>query len=90
MVRELKSIKIRMDGSKNHQRPHVHVDYGKIYHAASYGIRPAERIAGELSARYDGAVCSWITQNELRLMAAWELVQAGKDATQIAHELRVS
>jgi hypothetical protein len=54
MVKELRPIKIRMDGNKNHKRPHVHVDYGKRFHAASYSIKPAERIVGELAPKYDG------------------------------------
>jgi hypothetical protein len=34
-VKTLRGIRIRMNGSKNHKRPHVHVDYGK---RVSHGI----------------------------------------------------
>lgn len=38
----LKNLKIRMDGNQNHRRPHIHIDYGKDYHSASYAIDTGE------------------------------------------------
>ena len=38
MVLALERMKIRMDGNKNHGRPHIHIDYGTERHAASYAI----------------------------------------------------
>jgi hypothetical protein len=43
LVTRLQGIRIRMDASKNHKRPHVHVDYGREYHTASYAIDSGER-----------------------------------------------
>jgi hypothetical protein len=48
LVKKLQSIRIRMDGNQNHKRPHVHIDYGNKYHAASYAIDTGERLVGDL------------------------------------------
>jgi len=53
LVKTLQRTRVRMDGSKNHKRPHVHVDYGNSYHTASYAIDNGERIAGKLDGTYD-------------------------------------
>jgi hypothetical protein len=86
LVKVLQPIKIKIDGNKNHGRPHVHIDYGSQFHAASYAIDTGERIAGD--RKYDYEVFEWIGKNRPKLMQAWKLVQAGKDATPIACELR--
>lgn len=86
ILRVLKPIKIKIDGNKNYKRPHVHIDYGRQFHAASYAIDTAERIVGD--SKYDYEVAEWIGKNRPKLLRAWELVQAGKDATAIACELR--
>ena len=88
MLRVLQPIKIGIDGNKNHKRPHVHIDYGKKFHAASYAIDTGERIVGD--SKYDNEVYEWIGKNRPKLLQAWELVQSGKDATPIACELRES
>jgi hypothetical protein len=86
IVKLLQPIKIKIDGNKNHKRPHVHVDYGRRFHAASYAIDTGERIVGD--DKYDSEVSTWIGKNRPKLLQAWELVQAGKDASPIACELR--
>jgi hypothetical protein len=89
-VKTLHGIRIRMDGSKNHRRPHVHVDYGREYHTASYAIDNGERIAGELERRYDGEVCIWIAKCRPQLLRAWKLTQAGQNADVVICELRAA
>jgi hypothetical protein len=86
MVKELKRIRIKIDGNTNHKRPHVHIDYGRQFHAASYAIDTGERIVGD--SNYDYEVYAWIGKNRPKLLEAWKLVLAGKDATPIACELR--
>jgi len=76
IVKVLQPIRIRIDGNKNHKRPHVHIDYGRQFHAASYAIDTGERIVGE--GAYDYEVYEWIDKNKPKLLQAWELVQAGK------------
>lgn len=89
-VKTLKGIRIRMDGSRNHKRPHVHVDYGKEYHTASYAIDNGGRIAGELEGKYDGEVSIWIAKCRPQLLRAWKLTQAGQNADVVICELRAA
>lgn len=88
LLKILQPIKIRMDGNKNHKRPHVHIDYGKQYHVASYAIDTGERIVGNLHRSYDSQVYGWIGKHRSKLFEAWELMQAGKNAAPLACELR--
>jgi Domain of unknown function (DUF4160) len=88
LIKKLQAIKIRMDGNKNHTRPHVHIDYGKEYHVASYAIDTGDRLVGNLDTKYDRAAREWIAGNRVKLFEAWELMQAGKTADPIAYELR--
>ena len=88
LLKKLLDMRLRIDGNKNHGRPHVHVDYGKQYHVASYAIDNGERLAGTLDSKYDRAVIMWIERYRAKLMEAWNLTQAGKDATPIAWELQ--
>ena len=81
LVKVLQPIKIKMDANKNHKRPHVHIDYGNNYHAASYAIDTGRRIVGD--SRYDHEVHDWIIEHRPKLLRAWELMQAGKDARPI-------
>jgi hypothetical protein len=87
IVKALQHIKIKIDGNKNHKRPHVHIDYGRQFHAASYAIDTGERLVGKLD-KYDGEVGAWIRTHRPKLFQAWELVQTGRDAGPIAFELR--
>jgi len=48
LVRNLPSVSVRMDGTKNHHRPHVHISVGKQKHVASLAIDNGELLAGRL------------------------------------------
>jgi hypothetical protein len=56
LVKQYQTIKLRMDGNLNHQRPHIHIDYGKEHHVASYAIDNGKRLAGNLDNKYDKQV----------------------------------
>jgi hypothetical protein len=86
IVKTLKPITIRMDANKNHKRPHVHIDYGKSYHVASYAIDTGERLVGD--DRFDREMSLWIGTCRPKLFQAWGLLQDGKDAMPIIYELR--
>jgi hypothetical protein len=88
LVKKLQSIRIRMDGNQNHKRPHVHIDYGNKYHAASYAIDTGERLVGDLDNNYDHAVRQWIAEYKPKVLQAWNLIQAGQNADAIVCELR--
>lgn len=88
LVVELKPIKIRMDANKNHKRPHVHIDYGKEYHSATYAIDTGVRLACELDLKYDRMIKEWIENNRESLIKAWDETQSGKYPERIISELR--
>jgi len=77
-------LTLRIDANGNHKRPHLHIDYGKQYHTASYAIDNGERLIGTLTRRYDNLVRSWINTNRTLLMTVWGQVAAGLDATALA------
>ena len=88
LVRVLEDIKIRMDGSKNHRRPHIHIDYGRKRHTASYAIDTGEKLVGSLGSQYDRRVLKWIDEYRPKLMMLWENVQTGGRTNSIISELR--
>jgi hypothetical protein len=90
MVKQLRDIKIKLDGDKAHQRPHVHIDYGKNHHAASFAIDNGERLAGGLNRKYDRPAREWIARNREILLQAWDVIKEGGNAEEIVAELRVA
>jgi hypothetical protein len=70
IVRKYENLTIRLDASTNHRRPHLHIDYKKNHHAASYAIDTGERLAGE-PTRYDKAIAKWILANQDDLNTTW-------------------
>jgi hypothetical protein len=89
-VKKLLNIRFKIDGDKNHGRPHIHVDYGKNHHAASFAIDNGERLAGGLNRKYDRPAREWIERNKTKLLEAWKLVMESGNTDKIAAELRVA
>lgn len=83
LLKRNQPIALRMDGDKNHNRPHIHVDYGPDYHVASYAIDNGDRLAGTLDRKYDRSVREWIEDNRSLLLEAWAKTQAGKKPDEI-------
>lgn len=79
LVLKLEAIAIRMDGNKNHKRPHLHVDYRKERHVASYAIDTGERLVGSLDRKYDREVAEWIEKHRDKLLELWNVTQTGAD-----------
>jgi hypothetical protein len=90
LVLELKYLQIRMDGDRNHQRPHVHVAYGNNHHAATYAIDNSERLVGTLPTQHDCTVREWVTTYKPQLLDLWTLTQAGKPTKAVISELQSS
>lgn len=83
-------IKLRMDANLNHQRPHLHVDYGKNHHTASYALDNGKRLAGNLPAKYDVAVKEWIENNRSALKKIWMMLRTGESPRHVIAELEGS
>jgi hypothetical protein len=90
MVRQLRSIRFKIDGDKNHARPHIHVDYGRNHHAATFSIDNGDRLAGGLNRKYDRPAREWIERNKEKLLDAWKLVMDSGNTDEIVAELRVA
>jgi len=71
-----------------HVRPHIHIDYGKERHIASYALDTGERLAGNLDARYDKAISAWNGQSQQRLFKIWAAIQNGIDPEILIAELQ--
>lgn len=83
----LKELKIKMYQEAGHHTPHLHIDYGKLNHVASYSIGDGRRVAGSLSSKYDRAVLEWISEHRDRLFKIWETTQSGGDPNCLIGEL---
>jgi len=84
----LKRDNLKFYQEPSHNLPHIHIDYGKVSHAASYGIDPAVRLAGKLSNKYDRSVLAWVGDNRAALLALWRALQVGDDPAPIALTLK--
>lgn len=65
-----RGLRLKMDPNKNHGRAHIHLDYGRVLHQASYAVDTGERLAGEES-RFDRKIMKWIILNREELLKIW-------------------
>jgi len=86
LIKKFLPIKIKMY-QENHNLPHIHIDYGKMTHTASYSIGDMSRIAGTLDKKYDNIVKKWIEENKDKLIKIWKEVQSGKIPNYLITEL---
>lgn len=82
-----KNMKIKIYQEKGHHLPHIHIDYGRQHHAASYAIESGERIEGSLSKKYDNDVLNWLDRNRDKVLEIWNSLQAGVPHEQLLAEL---
>jgi hypothetical protein len=85
-VSSILPIEIRMEPDANHKKPHLHINYGKMKHVASYGILDGERIVGDLNKKYDQKVKDWIIKDKEKLIVIWDDMQKGN---QSGYELHI-
>jgi hypothetical protein len=88
LLRRLKALKIKMYKEDGHQRPHVHIDYGKQPSVASYALDTGERLVGDLDRRYDKTISAWITRSQPELLKIWYVPQSGGDPENLIAELK--
>lgn len=69
LLKELRLLRIRMDGNQNHERPHLHIDYHRRRHLASYAIDDGTLLAGD--DQYGRKIRPWIETNRELLIEAW-------------------
>jgi hypothetical protein len=88
LVTKLQNIKIKIYQEKGHSTPHIHIDYGKEHHAASYSINDGRRLVGNLSRKYDHGIKNWISNSHESLLVLWETVQKGEQTNEIVAEIQ--
>lgn len=71
LVLELSDLKLRMDGNLNHYRAHLHVDYRKQRHVATYAIDTGKRLIGDRTP-YDDDISAWIGKHRADLQKVWD------------------
>jgi hypothetical protein len=74
----LQDLTVRMWKENNHQRPHFHIKYKKLYDS-SYAIDTLERLAGKMPSKYEKPVLKWAAKNRESLRLTWEKLKAGED-----------
>lgn len=76
LLKKLLPLEFRMEPDQ-HGAPHIHINYGKEKHTASYRINDAVRVAGNLENKYDKTVRKWIADNQVKLKEIWNEMIAG-------------
>ena len=71
-----------------HVRPHIHIDYGRERHIASYALDTGERLTGDLDRRYDKAISAWIAKSQEQLFNIWTGIQSSIDPEILIAELQ--
>lgn len=87
LVLKLRNMKIKMYQETGHHSPHLHIDYGREHHVASYSIDDARRLEGSLDTKYDREVVAWIAKHRGTLLQAWTALQSGQDPRTLIAEI---
>jgi hypothetical protein len=75
------NLKITIDGSKNHARPHIHIGHKKNHHAVSIAIDEVIVLidSGDIAGWKVGRVVEWIIENKEVLNKIWRCIQPWGD-----------
>lgn len=79
LLLRLQNLKIKMYQERAHNMPHIHIDYNKQSHVASYAIHSGLKIEGDLNKKYDETISNWILKNQDNLLKIWESLKNGDD-----------
>ncbi|MBX8515468.1 DUF4160 domain-containing protein [Pseudomonas cichorii] len=88
-IKKLQRLTIRMEAN-HHARAHVHIDYGRERHVASFAVDNGERMAGRMPAKYDRDVKKWIIQHQVKLKSLWDAMKRGEPHELILAELKAA
>jgi hypothetical protein len=75
LLAKRKNIKYKMYQERGHIMPHIHIDYGRTIHVASYSVETGERLEGNLPKKYDIDVSNWLSTNKEKLVEIWKSFQ---------------
>jgi hypothetical protein len=85
LLKKILPMEFRMEPD-HHGAPHIHINYRKEKHIASYRIKDGVRVAGNLSNKYDKVVKDWIALNQTQLQEIWTAMQ---DGNQNEYEIKI-
>lgn len=83
LLAKRKPLKVKIYQEVGHSMPHVHVDYGRRHHVATYRVNDGERIEGNLDKKYDSDVSNWLVRNNNVILVVWDELQSGKDPKEL-------
>lgn len=69
-------LKVYIYKEPNHNRPHVHIYYGK-QQQISVCIKTQESLAGQMNSKYLNVIKTWIQRHSNELLTIWSDVQIG-------------
>ena len=85
----LQNVKIKIYQESGHKMPHIHIDYGRRKHVASFSIETGERIIkGTLSPKYDPDIRDWLSKHKDKVLTVLREMQAGRDPRSLIKELQ--
>jgi len=87
LLTKKQNMKIKIYQEKGHQNPHIHIDYGKEKHFASYKIMTGEKINGQLPSKYDQSITEWLKSYRKTIIKIWRKLQDGKDTLDLVASL---
>ncbi|WP_449287856.1 DUF4160 domain-containing protein [Marinobacter salarius] len=90
LLLKLQNLKLKMYQEKGHELPHVHVDYGKQHHVASFSISPPGRLDGTMAKKYERVILGWIDENIDKLLEIWAQLQSGADPKELLPQLKAN
>jgi len=87
LLLKFENLKIKMYQEPKHHRAHIHIDYGRKNHIASYAVDNGKRLNGSLHRKYDKSIYNWIEKNREQLFKIWESLQEGNLGSSFIKEL---
>ena len=87
LLAKRQQLKFKMYQEPGHKLPHIHVDYGRQHHAASFQIHPPRLLSGNLGKSHCASVVSWIAPRTGSLLDLWARLQSGATVARFMREL---
>ena len=87
LLAKRRNMKYKIYQERGHTMPHIHIDYGRMNHAASFAITSGERLDGNLPKKYDSDISSWLSRNQNQVLKIWESLQNGEDPKDLTGKL---
>ena len=88
LVIRKQNLKVKMYQEQGHSEPHIHIDYGRQNHVASFAIRDGRLLSGSLDRKYKNTISGWIDTHRDSLVNLWATAQLGEPVDEIIVGIR--